>query len=57
MARTGGNRSLKRAYYFEKRRVDCLINWIVSTLDGPIFALNGPKVERRHDLTLYREIN
>lgn len=57
MAKPGGPRSLQLACYSKLRKMHCLINQTLSAPDGLIFALRGPEVRKRHDLTVYKESN
>ena len=57
MARPSGNNSFQRSVYSGHKRIHCLIYQTITTPDGLMFALYGPEVGRRHDLTLYRESN
>eukprot|EP00171_Calliarthron_tuberculosum_P002822 IDg2822t1 len=54
MQRPGGSNTNQRACYSGHKRFHCLNYQSLSTPDGLIFALYGPSVGRRHDLTLLR---
>lgn len=53
MCRPGGPPLNQRSVYSGHKRMHCLIYQTLSTPDGLMFALYGPEVGRRHDLTLY----
>lgn len=55
--RPSGSNVLQRSCFSGHTRIHCLIYQTLSTPDGLIFALFGPLVGRRHDLTLLRESN
>ena len=55
MTRPGGHGGLQRSCYSGHKRFHCLIYHTVTTPDGLLFNLYGPKVGRRHDLTLLRQ--
>lgn len=55
MSRPGGHGSMQRSTYSGHKRMHCLVYQTLTTPDGLMFALHGPEVGRRHDLTLYRE--
>lgn len=55
MSRPGGHGSMQRSCYSGHKRFHCLIYQTITTPDGLMFALFGPELGRRHDLTLYRE--
>lgn len=55
ISRPGGHGSMQKSVYSGHKRKHCLIYQTLTTPDGLMFALFGPEVGRRHDLTLYRE--
>lgn len=55
MARPGGRGSNQRSVYSGHKKMHCLSYQTITTPDGLIFALWGPEVGRRHDLTLLRK--
>lgn len=54
MSRPGGGGANQRSCYSGHKRMHCLIYQSLTTPDGLIFAMFGPEVGRRHDITLYR---
>lgn len=55
MCRPGGHGTNQRSVYSGHKRMHCLSYQTLTTPDGLIFALWGPEVGRRHDLTLLRK--
>ena len=55
MTRPGGNGTLQQVYYSGHKRMHCLVYQTITTPDGFLFALYGPKAGRRHYLTLLRD--
>lgn len=53
-SRPGGPNRNQRSLYSGHKKFHCLTYQTLSTLDGLIVALWGPKVGRRHDLMLMR---
>lgn len=54
ICRPGGEGANQRSCYSGHKRVHCLKYQTLTTPDGLMFALFGPEVGRRHDVTLYR---
>lgn len=57
MQRPGAEHENQQSVYSGHKRMHCLIYQNLTTPDGLMFALYGPEVGRRHDLTLLRNSN
>ena len=55
MCRPGGENAMQRSVYSGHKRLHCLIYQTITSPDDLIFSMYGPKVGRRHDMTLYRQ--
>lgn len=55
MCRPGGRGANQRSVHSGHKKMHCISYQTITTPDGLVFALWGPEVGRRHDLTLLRK--